>query len=50
MMECGNQDKEALGHEGKRETLKEAYTLGEKDSGKPGCRKRIWTPGISWNL
>lgn len=30
MMECGNRDREALGHEGKRETLKAAYTLGRE--------------------
>ena len=30
MMECGNRDREVLGHEGKRETLKAAYTLGRE--------------------
>ena len=45
MMECGNQDKEALGHEGKRETLKEAYTLGRerlRQAGVPEADLDAW--------
>lgn len=30
MMECGNRNRETLRHEGKRETLKAAYTLGRE--------------------
>ena len=30
MMECVNRDREALGHEAKKETLKAAYTLGRE--------------------
>ena len=30
MMECGNRDIEALGHEAEKETLKVAYTLGRE--------------------
>ena len=30
MMECGNRDIEALGHEAEKETLKAAYTLGRE--------------------
>ena len=61
MMECGNRDRETVRHEGKEETLKAAYTLGERrskrhiprgesSSGRQACRKRIWTPGISWSM